>query len=53
LIAFFKAHIAIPFLWTLPYDTVQRKWIASKWSASYPVTGKQSISFTLTEVFDL
>jgi phage-related protein len=53
IVAFFRDHKSTAFRWTLPCDSVERKWIASKWSVSYPVTGRQAISFTFTEVFDL
>jgi phage-related protein len=53
ILSFFKAHKSTAFLWKLPCDPTARKWIASKWSVSYPTTGRQAISFTFTEVFDL
>lgn len=53
LLAFFRAHAATPFLWALPLEVTQRKWIATQWSRSYVNVSRRAVSFTFTEVFDL
>lgn len=52
-IAFFRGHTVSAFLWNMPIDSVQRKFIAAKWSRAFMGSGLQSISFTFQEVFDL
>lgn len=51
--AFFRAHKSTPFLWTVPLESVQRKWVAAKWSRGYVGGDTVSLSATFTEVFDL
>jgi phage-related protein len=51
--AFFDAHDATPFLWTLPGETVQRKFIAGDSTMNYLDGDLVSFSCPLTEVFDL
>ncbi|WP_011581218.1 MULTISPECIES: phage tail protein [Chelativorans] len=40
-----------PFLWTLPGESVERKWIASEWQKTY-ADGAIDISAAFEEVFD-
>jgi phage-related protein len=35
IVAFFEAHLSLPFLWTLPDESVPRQWRAQKWSKGY------------------
>lgn len=51
--AFLEAHTSSPFLWTIPLEPAQRKWIALKWARGYLGGGKVSLTATLKEVFDL
>ncbi|MCV0384897.1 MAG: phage tail protein [Nitrobacter sp.] len=50
---FLRSHSAVPFLWNIPLDSVQRKWIATSYSRGYHGGCRQNVNFTLTEVFDL
>lgn len=51
--AFFDAHRSAAFLWTLPLESVQRKWTAGKYTRGYVGGITVSLSTTLTECFDL
>ena len=51
--AFFGVHTSTPFLWTLPLEAVQRKWIALSWSRGYVSADTVSLNANLKEVFDL
>lgn len=50
--AFFDAHKYTPFLWTLPLESVQRKWIAGDSDLGYLGGSTVTLSCPLTEVFD-
>lgn len=51
--AFFGSHIRTPFLWAVPLESVQRKWLAVDWSRGYVGGDLVSLSANLKEVFDL
>ncbi|MBN9600834.1 MAG: phage tail protein [Afipia sp.] len=51
--AFFETHTKTAFLWTVPLEIVQRKWIAVDWSRGYLGADLVSLSANLKEVFDL
>lgn len=51
--AFMEGQTAIPFLWTPPIDTIQRKWIATEWTRGYIGGTVVSLTVNLAEVFDL
>ncbi len=51
--AFFDAHKVTPFLWTLPLESVERKWTAGKSRRGYLGGSVVSFSCPLEEVFDL
>nr|WP_321513134.1 phage tail protein [uncultured Pseudodesulfovibrio sp.] len=41
------------FLWTLPGETVARKWKCRSWPKGYKATGRYSLTAAFQEVFDL
>lgn len=51
--AFMTAHVATPFSWMPPLETVARKWIAGEQKRGYLGADTVSLSVQLTEVFDL
>jgi phage-related protein len=50
---FFEAHTVKAFVWTLPTESVVRKWTAVDWTRGNARAGVVSLSVNLEEVFDL
>ena len=51
--SFFETHTRSAFLWAVPLEAVQRKWLAVDWSRGYIGADLVSLSANLKEVFDL
>ena len=51
--AFLANHTVTPFLWTVPLESVEYKWIAVDWSPGAVGGEAVSLSATLRVVFDL